>query len=101
MANGIIDVHAHVVFDALLGKAGHYGPEVGRDEQDAPFFRVGDYAMKPLSYDGTVFTDLSLRLAELDRLQIDLQVLSPPTPSPFCTVSRRPSRRTFVSSTTR
>ena len=33
--------------------------------------------MKPLSYDGTVFTDLSLRLAELDRLQIDLQVLSP------------------------
>ena len=77
MANGIIDVHAHVVFDALLGKAGHYGPEVGRDEQDAPFFRVGDYAMKPLSYDGTVFTDLSLRLAELDRLQIDLQALSP------------------------
>ena len=42
-----------------------------------PTFRVGDYAMKPLSYDGTVFTDLSLRLAELDRLQIDLQVLSP------------------------
>ena len=76
MANGIIDVHAHVVFDALLGKAGHYGPEVGRDEQDAPF-SGWDYAMKPLSYDGTVFTDLSLRLAELDRLQIDLQVLSP------------------------
>ena len=77
MANGIIDVHAHVVFDALLGKAGRYGPEVGRDEHDTPYFRVGDYAMKPLSYDGTVFTDLSLRLRELDRLQIDLQVLSP------------------------
>ena len=95
MANGIIDVHAHVVFDALLGKAGQYGPEVGRDEHDAPYFRVGDYAMKPLSYDGTVFTDLSLRLAELDRLQIDLQVLSPnpltflhgieaPTAADFC-----------------
>ena len=77
MANGIIDVHAHVVFDALLGKAARYGPEVGLDEHNAPFFRVGDYTMKPLSYDGTVFTDLSLRLAELDRLQIDLQVLSP------------------------
>ena len=74
--------------------------EVGRDEHDAPYFRVGDYAMKPLSYDGTVFTDLSLRLAELDRLQIDLQVLSP-NPLPSCTVSRRRSRRTFVSSTTR
>ncbi len=77
MANDIIDVHAHVVFDALLGVAGKYGPEAGRDDNDTPFFRVGGYTMRPLSYEGTVFNDLSLRLSELDRLHIDLQVLSP------------------------
>ena len=77
MADEIIDVHAHVVFDSLHGVAREYGPEAGRDENDAPFFRIGGYMMKPMSYEGTVFTDLSLRLSELDRLHIDLQVLSP------------------------
>ena len=77
MANDIIDVHAHIVFDALLGMAGKHGPEAGRDDKDTPFFRVGGYTMKPLSYAGTVFNNLTLRLSELDRLHIDLQVLSP------------------------
>ena len=43
MAAAVIDVHAHVVFEALNGIAGHYGPEAGVDEQDAPFFRIGGY----------------------------------------------------------
>ena len=77
MAKDIIDVHAHVVFDALLGAAGEHGPEVGLTDQGAPFFRIGGYKMTPISYEGTVFTDLSLRLSELDRLNIDIQVLSP------------------------
>ena len=33
--------------------------------------------MTPITYEGTLFTDLSLRLSELDRLNIDIQVLSP------------------------
>ena len=33
--------------------------------------------MKPISYQGTVFTDLNLRISHLDRLGIDIQVLSP------------------------
>ena len=76
MAKDIIDVHAHVVFDALLGAAGEHGPEVGLTDQGAPFFRIGGYKMTPITYEGTVFTDLSLRLLELDRLNIDIQVLT-------------------------
>ena len=77
MAAAVIDVHAHVVFEALNGSAGHYGPEAGIDEQGARFFRIGGYTMKPISYDGTVFTDLDIRISHLDRLGIDIQVLSP------------------------
>ena len=77
MAAAVIDVHAHVVFEALNGSAGHYGPEAGIDEQGARFFRIGSYTMKPISYAGTVFTDLDLRISHLDRLGIDIQVLSP------------------------
>ena len=77
MAAAVIDVHAHVVFEALNGRAGHYGPEAGIDEQGVRFFRIGGYTMKPISYGGTVFTDLGLRISHLDRLGIDIQVLSP------------------------
>ena len=77
MEAAVIDVHAHVVFEALNGSAGHYGPEAGIDEHGARFFRIGGYTMKPISYDGTVFTDLDLRISHLDRLGIDIQVLSP------------------------
>ena len=73
----VIDVHAHVVFEALNNTAGNYGPEAGVDQTGAPFFRIGGYTMKPISYQGTVFTDLDLRIAHLDRLGIDIQVLSP------------------------
>ena len=66
-----------MVFEALNGSAGLYGPEAGVDEQGAPFFRIGGYTMKPISYEGTVFTDLDLRISHLDRLGIDIQVLSP------------------------
>ena len=77
MTAAVIDVHAHVVFEELNGSAGLYGPEAGVDEQGTPFFRIGGYTMKPISYEGTVFTDLDLRISHLDRLGIDIQVLSP------------------------
>ena len=73
----VIDVHAHVVFETLNNTAGNYGPEAGVDQTGAPFFRIGGYTMTPISYQGTVFTDLDLRIAHLDRLGIDIQVLSP------------------------
>lgn len=77
MAAEVIDVHAHVVFEALHNTAGNYGPEAGVDQTGAPFFRIGGYTMKPISYQGTVFTDLDLRISHLNRLGIDIQLLSP------------------------
>ena len=49
MAEEIIDVHAHVVFEALHGTAGKYGPEAGLSEDGAPFFRIGGYTMAPMT----------------------------------------------------
>jgi aminocarboxymuconate-semialdehyde decarboxylase len=77
VAAEVIDVHAHVVFETLNNTAGNYGPEAGVDQTGVPFFRIGGYIMKPISYQGTVFTDLDLRISHLDRLGIDIQVLSP------------------------
>ena len=77
VAAKVIDVHAHVVFEALNDTAGNYGPQAGVDQTGAPFFRIGGYTMKPISYQGTVFTDLGIRMSQLDRLGIDIQVLSP------------------------
>lgn len=74
---GVIDVHAHVVFEELNGAAGAHGPEAGVDRDGTPFFRIGGYTMKPLTYRDSVFTDLELRLSHLDRLGIALQILSP------------------------
>ena len=59
----VIDVHAHIVFEALHGAAGPHGPEAAVDEQGVNFFRIGEYELKPLSYAGSVFVDMALRLA--------------------------------------
>ncbi len=73
----IIDVHAHIVFEGLHGSAGVYGPEIKHDEQGVSCFRVGEYIFKSVSYEDTLFTNIGLRLEEMDRLGINIQVLSP------------------------
>ncbi len=75
--SGVIDLHAHVVLDEALGSAGIYGPTHGDDADGVEFFRVGDYTMKPIPYRGSVFMDVDRRLAEMDRVGIDRQMLSP------------------------
>lgn len=73
----MIDVHAHVVLEGVLGCAGHYGPELGTGPEGRPRFRVGDYVLDGVNYRNSPFMDVNLRLAMNDRLGIDLQVLSP------------------------
>ncbi len=73
----MIDVHAHVVLEGSLGCAGHYGPELGEGPEGRPRFRVGDYVLDGVQYRNGPFMDVGLRLALNDRLDIDLQVLSP------------------------
>ena len=41
-ATGVIDVHAHVVFEELNGAAGSHGPEAGVDRDGTPFFALAD-----------------------------------------------------------
>lgn len=73
----MIDVHAHVVLDGVMGCAGHYGPELGVGPEGRPRFRVGDYVLDGVDYRGTPFMDVDLRLRLMDHLGIGLQVLSP------------------------
>ena len=73
----VIDLHAHVVLEAGFGVAGRHGPELSVDDDGVSFFRIGEYRMKPMSYRGTVFMDVERRLRLMDKLGIDLQMLSP------------------------
>lgn len=74
---GVVDLHAHVVLADAFETAGPYGPFHGDGADGAEYFRVGDYTIKPIPYRGSVFMDVERRLAEMDRVGIDLQMLSP------------------------
>lgn len=72
----MIDVHAHVVLEGLMGAAGPYGPEM-LECGDRPAFRVGDYVLEGVRYRGTPFLDVDLRLRAMAERGITFQVLSP------------------------
>ena len=72
-----IDIHAHAVLPGTMGVAGSYGPEIGADAPDKPWFRVGDYRLDGVRYAGSAFMDLDLRLAKMQAVGIEFQVLSP------------------------
>ena len=40
------------------------------------YFRIGSYKMKPMQYE-TIFMENNLRIEAMDKLGIDLQLLSP------------------------
>ena len=72
----IIDLHAHVVLEAGFGQAGKFGPELAKDNDGVPFFRIGQYQMKPMEYRGTVFMEIDQRLERMEQMGIDQQMLS-------------------------
>ena len=72
-----VDIHAHAVLAGSMGKAGAHGPEIGYTESGSPWFRVGDYRLDGVRYEGSPFMDTSVRLANMDAAGIDFQVLSP------------------------
>jgi aminocarboxymuconate-semialdehyde decarboxylase len=73
----VIDVHAHAVLEMAEGAAGEAGPELGASPDGTPFYRVGDYVLHGVKYAGSPFMDVDVRLAAMDAVGIDLQVLSP------------------------
>ncbi|MGE0314491.1 MAG: amidohydrolase family protein [Lautropia sp.] len=76
MVDEAIDVHAHVLFPELMGVAGRGGPEMGVSG-GVPFFRSGEYVLRGVRFLDSPFSDLDLRLAEMKRLGVGLQILSP------------------------
>ena len=72
-----IDVHAHAVLEGTMGAAGKYGPEIGSDGEEKPWFRVGDYRLDGVRYRGGPFMDVDLRLGLMQESGIEFQVLSP------------------------
>lgn len=74
---GVIDVHAHVVLAQTFGVAGDLGPEMGDQEGDMPWFRVGSYRLDGVRYLGSAFMDTQLRIQRMDEAGIDFQILSP------------------------
>lgn len=73
----VFDLHAHVVLEKGFGVAGKFGPELAKDKDGVPFFRIGQYQMKPMDYRGTVFMETDLRLQRMAEHGIDRQMLSP------------------------
>ena len=92
-----IDIHAHVIPPAILGKAGPYGPEVWVDDEGIIIIRAGEYklrgetvAAKREAEKGGVdrraqqekiiaaMGDPHSRVAELDALDIDVMGVTIP-----------------------
>ena len=61
-----IDIHAHAVLAGSMGTAGIHGPEIGYTDAGDPWFRVGDYRLDGVRYEGSPFMDSAVRLANMD-----------------------------------
>lgn len=71
----MIDVHAHLFFDELLGTAGDVGPFVERDADGVATLITGGYRYR-IGAVASLDRDPDERLAALDAAGIDIQVLS-------------------------
>lgn len=72
-----IDIHAHAVLAGSMGSAGKHGPEIGYTDEGDPWFRVGDYRLDGVRYEGSPFMEEGIRVANMDSAGIDFQVVSP------------------------
>ena len=72
-----IDIHAHAVLADSMGTAGEHGPEIGYTDEGAPWFRVGDYRLDGVRYEGSPFMEADIRVANMESAGIDFQVVSP------------------------
>jgi aminocarboxymuconate-semialdehyde decarboxylase len=73
----VIDIHAHAVLEETFGMAGDFGPELKAEADGTPVFRIGDYRLRGVRYRGSPFMDVDVRIAAMDRVGIDWQLLSP------------------------
>ena len=71
-----IDIHAHVLFPQVMGLCGEAGPELG-EENGRQFFRSGDYVLDYVRFIDGPMSNVDARLATMDKLEVDHQLLSP------------------------
>jgi len=71
-----IDTHAHVFLSGVLGQCGEAGPELTM-ENGVQTFRAGSYTIRHVRFRDSPMSDPDKRLALMDRMQIDMQLLSP------------------------
>ena len=53
----VVDIHAHAVLRETLGAAGPWGPEIGATEDGKPWFRIGEYLLRNVRYEGGAFME--------------------------------------------
>lgn len=72
----VIDVHAHALLMGVMGACGDAGPETGvRD--GVTFLRAGSQVIRSLDFVESPLSNPDRRLALMERMGIDHQVLSP------------------------
>jgi aminocarboxymuconate-semialdehyde decarboxylase len=71
----VIDVHAHLLFDELLGEAGELGPRLDHDAAGNATLVTGDYSFG-IGRARTTYREPAERLAALADTGIDVQVVS-------------------------
>lgn len=75
-----VDIHSHVLMPETMGAAGHYGPELTREEDGTGLFRIGKYEFRSKPGDGYILDDRwhdpAARLADMDRNDINVMGVS-------------------------
>ena len=71
-----IDIHAHIVYPQVMGLCGEAGPELG-EKNGRQFFRSGDYVLDYVRFIDGPMSNVDARLAAMDKLKVDHQLLSP------------------------
>ena len=98
----MIDLHAHVVLESVLGAAGPHGPELDDGDPRRADHRAsgsGTTSWWACGYRGP-FMDVGARLAAMDEAGIDLQVPSPNPLTFFAHVEADGRRRSAGATTT-
>ena len=71
-----IDIHAHILFPEVMGLCGAAGPELG-EKDGRQYFRSGGYVLDYVRFIDGPMSNVDARLALMDRLSVDHQLLSP------------------------
>lgn len=71
-----VDIHSHVLLEAVMGRAAEYGPELLKQDDGSVVLRVGDYRTRARPGDEFLLNrrlwDADARLEDMDRLGIDV-----------------------------